>query len=77
MELRAVILALSNLPSDLHIWVMTDCAYVKNGILEWLPNWTQKGWKTSNGGAIANRTMWEKLMSEVSRMRKVQWSPFE
>jgi ribonuclease HI len=46
MELRAVIQALSILPNDLHIWVMTDSAYVKNGILEWLPNWIQRGWKT-------------------------------
>jgi ribonuclease HI len=74
MELRAVIQALSNLPDDLHIWVMTDSAYVKNGILEWLPNWIRNHWRTSSGGAVANRTMWERLMTEVSRMHKVQWA---
>jgi ribonuclease HI len=72
MELRAVIQALTNLPNDLHIWVMIDSAYVTNGILEWLPHWIRNHWQTSNGGAVANRTMWETLLEEVSRMRKVE-----
>jgi ribonuclease HI len=74
MELRAVIEALRVLPDNIHVSVSTNSAYVKRGITEWLPGWRWNGWRNAKGAAVANRTMWEKLIELVSRMPKVEWS---
>jgi ribonuclease HI len=53
---------------------MTDSAYVKNGITQWLPKWIADMWKNSNGGHVANRTLWERSIALLKRMRRVEWS---
>ena len=37
-------------PMVLHL----DSQYVKNGILEWMPNWKSRGWKTAAGKPVKN-----------------------
>jgi ribonuclease HI len=74
MELLAVTEALANLPDGMHVWVMTDSAYVKNGITQWVPTWIRNGWKNSGGARVANKSLWERLIAGVSRMRRVEWS---
>jgi ribonuclease HI len=74
MELLAVTEALANLPDGMHVWVMTDSAYVKNGITQWVPNWIRNGWKNSSGNRVANKSLWERLIAGVNRMRRVEWS---
>jgi ribonuclease HI len=74
MELRAVIEALRNLPNDMHVWVSTDSEYVKKGIIEWLPNWIKNGWRNAQGQSVANQTLWQALITQVARMRKVEWT---
>jgi ribonuclease HI len=68
MELTAVIEALSALPEQMHVWVMTDSAYVKNGIMQWSPVWTKNKWTNSKDGQVANRSLWERLMAQVGRI---------
>jgi ribonuclease HI len=46
MELMAAIAALEALERPSRITVVTDSAYVKNGITEWLQGWKRNGWKT-------------------------------
>jgi ribonuclease HI len=74
MELAAVVEALSVLPEQMYVWVMTDSAYVKNGITQWLPNWIANKWQNSQGNRVANKTLWEKSMEKVQRMKRVEWS---
>lgn len=31
--------------------------YTINGLLEWMPNWKRKGWKTSKGTAVMNKVL--------------------
>jgi ribonuclease HI len=74
MELLAVTEALANLPDGMHVWVMTDSPYVKNGITQWVPTWIRNGWKNSGGARVANKSLWERLIAGVNRMRRVEWS---
>lgn len=72
MELMAAIMALESLsrPSDLTI--VTDSAYVKNGITEWLVGWKRKGWKTSTNKPVKNDDLWRRL--DLARERhQVRW----
>jgi ribonuclease HI len=74
MELLAVTEALANLPDGMHVWVMTDSAYVKNGIMQWVSTWIRNGWKNSGGARVANKSLWERLIAGVNRMKRVEWS---
>jgi ribonuclease HI len=74
MELLAVTEALANIPDDMHVWIMTDSAYVKNSITPWVANWVRNGWKNSRGARVANKSLWERLIAAVNRMRRVEWS---
>jgi ribonuclease HI len=74
MELLAVIEALSALPDGSDVWASTDSCYVKRGITEWLPGWIARKWKNSQGAQVANRSLWEKLVTESNRMATVRWS---
>lgn len=64
MELLAAIEALMLLQrsGNTHpITLYTDSEYVKNGITKWIKGWKKKGWKTSQGKAVLNQDLWEKL----------------
>jgi ribonuclease HI len=74
MEILAMTEALANIPDGMHVWIMTDSAYVKDGITQWVGNWQRNGWKNSSGARIANKSLWERLVATVNRMRRVEWS---
>jgi len=72
MELMAAIAALESLSRPSEITVVTDSAYVKNGITEWLANWKRRGWRTAAGGAVKNVELWQRLEAAQARHR-VRW----
>jgi ribonuclease HI len=72
MELTAVVEAMKILPDHMHIWVMTDSAYVKNGITQSVENWIS--WKNSQGARVANKSSGEKLLESVNRINRMEWS---
>ena len=72
MELMAAIRALEALTEPCAAVLHTDSKYVQQGIVEWLPNWLRRGWKTSGGQTVKNRDLWERLQDAASRHR-VQW----
>ncbi|WP_102224033.1 ribonuclease HI [Acidimangrovimonas sediminis] len=72
MELLAAINALEALSRDTAITIVTDSAYVKNGITEWLAGWKRKGWRTSTGKPVKNDDLWQRLDTARGR-HKVQW----
>ena len=47
MELMAVIQALKYLSEPYLVELYTDSIYVKNGITQWIGNWTKNGWINS------------------------------
>ncbi len=72
MELMAAIMALEALSAPCSARLHTDSRYVQQGIGEWLPNWLRRGWKTSAGGAVKNRDLWERLAAAAAR-HQVRW----
>ena len=72
MELMAAIAALEALARATDIVVVTDSAYVRNGITEWIANWKRRGWKTAAGPAVKNVDLWQRLDAAQARHR-VTW----
>jgi len=72
MELMAAIAALEALTRESEVIVVTDSAYVKNGVTEWIHNWKRKNWRTAGGSAVKNVDLWQRLEAAQSR-HKVEW----
>jgi ribonuclease HI len=74
MELRAVTEMLSILPEWMHVWVSTDSAYVKMGITEWMGNWIANKWRTRQNAPVANKELWQQLITAAARHTRIEWS---
>ncbi|MBY6068584.1 ribonuclease HI [Leisingera aquaemixtae] len=72
MELLAAINALESLARPSTITVVTDSAYVKNGVTSWIFGWKKNGWKTSSKKPVKNVELWQRL-DEAQRRHKVTW----
>jgi ribonuclease HI len=72
MELLAAINALETLSRESEITIVTDSAYVKNGITEWMVGWKRNGWKTSTKKPVKNEDLWRRLDAAQARHR-VRW----
>ena len=74
MELTAAIRALEALKTPCDVEIFTDSAYLQNAFVKrWLQNWKRKGWKTSQGGDVLNRDLWERL-DELTNIHNVSWN---
>ncbi|MBQ6919238.1 MAG: ribonuclease HI [Synergistaceae bacterium] len=74
MELTAAIRALEALKTPCDVEIFTDSAYLQNAFVKrWLQNWKRKGWKTSQGGDVLNRDLWERL-DELTKIHNVSWN---
>jgi len=72
MELLAAIEALNALERASTITVVTDSAYVKNGVTGWIHGWKRNGWKTSNKKPVKNVDLWQALDTAQTR-HSVTW----
>jgi ribonuclease HI len=72
MELMAAIMALETLAKPSTITIVTDSAYVKNGILDWMAGWKRKGWRTAGGSPVKNVDLWQRLDAAQAR-HTVEW----
>jgi len=72
MELLAAISALEILERASNITVITDSAYVKNGVTGWIHGWKRNGWKTSNKKPVKNVDLWQRL-DEAQDRHSVTW----
>jgi ribonuclease HI len=72
MELLAAINALEALDRASTLTVVTDSAYVKGGITEWMHGWKRKGWKTSTNKPVKNEDLWKRLDQAAAR-HAVTW----
>ena len=72
MELRAAIEALERLDRPARITIVTDSAYVKNGVTTWIHGWKRNGWKTSNRKPVKNAELWQRLDQAQAR-HQVTW----
>lgn len=72
MELMAAIQALETLGAPCRITVVTDSAYVKNGVTGWIHGWKKNGWRTSAKKPVKNVDLWKRLDEAQSR-HDVHW----
>jgi ribonuclease HI len=72
MELMAAISALEALERPSVITVVTDSAYVKNGIGGWIEGWKRNGWRTSDRKPVKNEDLWRRL-DEARARHRVRW----
>jgi ribonuclease HI len=57
----AVLEALKDLPLGPGLVIRTDSRYLIDGLQKWMTGWKRKGWRTSSGGPVLNRDLWEQL----------------
>jgi ribonuclease HI len=72
MELLAAISALETLERAAEITIVTDSAYVKDGVTTWIHGWKRNGWMTSGKKPVKNLDLWQRLDAAQAR-HKVTW----
>jgi ribonuclease HI len=72
MELRAAIEALAALKQPCHVDLYTDSVYVRSGIMEWLPAWRARGWRTADRKPVKNQDLWLAL-ADLAAKHSVTW----
>lgn len=72
MELLAAISALEALSRPSHLTIVTDSAYVKNGVTEWIHAWKRKNWRTAGGAPVKNLELWQRL-DAAAAPHQVTW----
>ena len=72
MELMAAIAALEALERPSRLTVVTDSAYVKGGITQWIAGWKRNGWRTQARKPVKNEELWKRLDAAAAR-HEVRW----
>ena len=72
MELLGAIVGFEALTRPCTVHITTDSQYVKKGMTEWIDGWIKKGWKNSQRKDVANRDLWERLLTATSE-HTVEW----
>lgn len=72
MELSAAIAGLSALKESVKISLTTDSEYLRRGIIEWMPTWKKRGWKTADNKPVKNQDLWEKLDKLIAN-HHIEW----
>ncbi|MGR3511478.1 MAG: ribonuclease HI [Paracoccaceae bacterium] len=72
MELLAAIEALDALARPSTLTIVTDSAYVKNGVTSWIHGWKRNGWRTASKKPVKNEDLWRRL-DEAQTRHEVTW----
>ena len=72
MELLAAITALETLERASSLTIVTDSAYVKNGVTGWIHGWKRNGWRTADKKPVKNVDLWQRLDAAQAR-HQVTW----
>ncbi len=72
MELLAAIHVLETLERPSTLTIITDSAYVKNGVTSWIHGWKRNGWRTSNKKPVKNVELWQRI-DEAQARHNVTW----
>ncbi len=72
MELLAAIHVLETLERPSTLTIITDSAYVKNGVTSWMHGWKRNGWRTSNKKPVKNVELWKRI-DEAQARHDVTW----
>ncbi len=61
MELMAAIAALEALERPTRLTVVTDSAYLRDGVTRWIDGWKANGWLTAGRKPVKNEDLWRRL----------------
>ncbi len=73
MELLAAISALETLRRPTVLTIVTDSAYVNNGVTQWIHGWKRNGWRTSGRDPVKNVDLWQRL-DAAQALHRVTWA---
>jgi len=73
MEMTAAIEGLRALKEKCEVEVVTDSAYLKDGITKWIANWKRNGWQTKARKPVMNQDLWVEL-DELVDKHQVRWT---
>lgn len=71
MELQAVINCLNCLTMPCDVVVYSDSAYVVNGMMDWLENWSARGWRTKGRKPVEHQDLWEQML-QLMQIHRIQ-----
>jgi len=72
MELQAAIAGLNALTRPCRVELYTDSQYLRQGILEWIQQWQQRGWRTADRKPVKNQDLWQALVAAAAR-HELKW----
>jgi len=72
MELMAAIAALEALERPSRLTIVTDSAYLRDGVTRWIHGWKANGWRTSGKAPVKNEDLWRRLDTAAAR-HDVAW----
>ena len=72
MELMAAIRGIETLKPGSRVVLVTDSAYVRDGITEWIHSWKRNGWKTAAKKPVKNEDLWRRLDTALAD-HEVEW----
>ncbi len=72
MELMAAIRGIETLKPGSRAVLVTDSAYVRDGITEWIHGWKRNGWKTAAKKPVKNEDLWRRLDAALAD-HEVEW----
>ena len=72
MEMTAAIAALEALERPTALTVVTDSAYLRDGVTRWIHGWKRNGWLTAGRKPVKNDDLWRRLDSAAAR-HQVAW----
>jgi ribonuclease HI len=73
MELMAAIAALEALERPTKLTVVTDSAYLRDGVTRWIHGWKRNGWRTADRKPVKNEDLWRRL-DEAAARHEVAWN---
>jgi ribonuclease HI len=72
MELTAAIAALEALERPSRLTLVTDSAYLRDGVTRWIHAWKRNGWRTAARKPVKNEDLWLRLEAAAAR-HEVSW----
>ena len=72
MELMAAIAALEALDRPAELTVVTDSAYLRDGVTRWIHGWKANGWTTAAKKPVKNDDLWRRL-DLAAAWHRVTW----
>jgi ribonuclease HI len=65
-ELLAALNLLTSTPADMSLHVISDSRYAIGVCTKWRAGWKRKGWRTANGGVVANLEIVQELDANLT-----------